>query len=80
MSQYSIDGSALQYVDNEDVAIPTGKTSTWVPDARFGVYYYTSKFYAGVSVMDLSPFTPTLRAITGKATITPPSAKRSTCM
>lgn len=52
-TQYSVDGSALQYIDNDDAAIPTGKTSTWVPDARFGIYYYTSKFYAGVSVMDL---------------------------
>ncbi|MRG44599.1 type IX secretion system membrane protein PorP/SprF [Chitinophaga sp. SYP-B3965] len=53
VTQYSIDGSALQYMDNDDQAIPTGKTSTWVPDARFGIYYYTSKFYAGVAVMDL---------------------------
>ncbi|WP_343703287.1 type IX secretion system membrane protein PorP/SprF [Chitinophaga sp.] len=53
VSQYSIDGAALQYVDNNDEAIPTGKTSTWVPDARFGIYYYTSRFYAGVAVMDL---------------------------
>ncbi len=53
VTQYSIDGAALQYTDNDDQAIPTGKTSTWVPDARFGVYYYSSKFYAGVSVMDL---------------------------
>lgn len=53
VTQYSIDGSALQYVDNDDVAIPTGKTSNWVPDARVGVYYYTSRFYAGVSVLDL---------------------------
>lgn len=53
VTQYSIDGSALQYVDNDDVAIPTGKTSNWVPDARVGVYYYSSRFYAGVSVLDL---------------------------
>ncbi|MCK7554701.1 type IX secretion system membrane protein PorP/SprF [Chitinophaga sedimenti] len=53
VTQYSIDGSALQYIDNEDMAITPGKTSTWVPDARFGVYYSTSRFYAGVSVMDL---------------------------
>lgn len=53
VTQYAIDGAALQYVDNDDEAIPTGKASTWIPDARFGVYYYTSRFYAGVSVMDL---------------------------
>jgi len=53
VTQYSIDGTALQYVDNDDAALPTGKSSVWVPDARFGIYYYTSRFYAGASVMDL---------------------------
>jgi type IX secretion system PorP/SprF family membrane protein len=53
VTQYAIDGTALSYVDNDDEAIPTGKQSVWVPDARFGIYYYTPKFYAGVSVMDL---------------------------
>ncbi len=53
VTQYAIDGTALQYVDNDDEAIPTGKASNWVPDARFGVYYYSPRFYAGVSVMDL---------------------------
>ncbi|PSL45560.1 type IX secretion system PorP/SprF family membrane protein [Chitinophaga niastensis] len=53
VTQYSIDGNALQYVDNNDDAIPIGKVSRWVPDARFGIYYYTPSFYLGVSVMDL---------------------------
>ncbi|RFS19794.1 type IX secretion system membrane protein PorP/SprF [Chitinophaga silvatica] len=53
VTQYSIDGTALKYVDNNDEAIPTGKIARWIPDARFGVYYYTPSFYLGVSVMDL---------------------------
>ncbi|MBO9728301.1 MAG: type IX secretion system membrane protein PorP/SprF [Chitinophaga sp.] len=53
VTQYSIDGNSLQYIDNEDAALPLGKKSVWVPDARFGIYYYTSRFYAGASVMDL---------------------------
>ena len=53
VTQYAIDGAALQYIDDADEAIPTGKASNWIPDARFGVYYYTPKFYAGISVMDL---------------------------
>jgi type IX secretion system PorP/SprF family membrane protein len=53
VTQYSIDGNALQYTDNDDVALPLGKKSVWVPDARFGIYYYTSRFYAGASIMDL---------------------------
>ncbi|NIG57499.1 type IX secretion system membrane protein PorP/SprF [Chitinophaga sp. Cy-1792] len=52
-TQYGIDGAALLYNDQNDPAIPTGHATTWVPDARFGVYYYTSKWYVGASVMDL---------------------------
>jgi len=53
ITQYSIDGAALRYADDGDMIIPAGKTSTIIPDARLGVYYYTPKFYAGISVMDL---------------------------
>ncbi|MBC9929109.1 PorP/SprF family type IX secretion system membrane protein [Chitinophaga qingshengii] len=53
VTQYSIDGTALRYVDNNDDAIPVGKVSRWIPDARFGIYYYTPSLYIGVSVMDL---------------------------
>jgi len=53
VTQYSIDGNALRYTDNDDVALPLGKKSVWVPDARFGIYYYTPRFYAGASIMDL---------------------------
>lgn len=53
VTQYAIDGTALQYNDDNDPSIPLGRASTWVPDARFGIYYYTSTFYVGASVMDL---------------------------
>ncbi|MFY0254176.1 type IX secretion system membrane protein PorP/SprF [Chitinophaga sp. 30R24] len=53
VTQYAIDGNALQYNDLNDPAIPLGRATTWVPDARFGVYYYTSRFYVGASMMDL---------------------------
>ena len=53
VTQYSIDGTALKYTDDNDPIVPIGKVSTWVPDARFGIYYYTPKFFASVSVMDL---------------------------
>lgn len=52
-TQYAINGTAFQYNDGADPSIPAAKVSTIVPDARFGIYYYTPKFYAGVSVMDL---------------------------
>lgn len=53
MTQYSLDGALLDPVDGGDQVIPAGKISNWVPDVRFGVYYYNPKWYAGVSVMDL---------------------------
>lgn len=53
VTQYSLDGAVLDPIDGGDQAIPAGKISNWVPDVRFGVYYYNPKWYAGVSVMDL---------------------------
>jgi len=53
VTQYSLDGAVLDPVEGSDQVIPAGKISNWVPDIRFGVYYYNPKWYAGVSVMDL---------------------------
>ncbi|WP_157299484.1 PorP/SprF family type IX secretion system membrane protein [Chitinophaga oryziterrae] len=53
VTQYSLDGKALVPRENDDPTVPTGKVNTLAPDARFGIYYYTSSFYLGVSVMDL---------------------------
>ena len=53
VTQYSLDGALLDPIDRGDQVIPAGKISNWVPDVRFGVYYYNPKWYAGVSMMDL---------------------------
>ncbi|WP_159445040.1 PorP/SprF family type IX secretion system membrane protein [Filimonas lacunae] len=53
ITQYSIDGTAFKYVDNNDAAVPVTKTSKLVPDANVGVYYYTPKWYFGVAANDL---------------------------
>jgi type IX secretion system PorP/SprF family membrane protein len=53
VTQYALDGTVLKYTDDNDPTIPIGKASTLVPDARFGIYYYTSGFYVAASVMDL---------------------------
>ncbi|WP_233632449.1 type IX secretion system membrane protein PorP/SprF [Parapedobacter sp. ISTM3] len=53
VTQYSLDGTLLQPNDGGDQLVPPGKISNWVPDIRFGVYYYNPHWYAGVSVMDL---------------------------
>jgi len=53
VTQYSLDGALLDPVEGGDQVLPAGKISNWVPDIRFGVYYYNPRWYAGVSVMDL---------------------------
>lgn len=53
VTQYSLDGSKLVYLDEGDAAIPAGKISTFRPDVRLGVYYNSSKWYAGFAVHDL---------------------------
>jgi type IX secretion system PorP/SprF family membrane protein len=53
-SQYSLNGSVLQYEDPGDPEIPAVNVhSKIVPDANFGVYYYSNRFYAGGSMMNL---------------------------
>jgi len=53
VTQYSLDGNMLDPIDGGDQTVPPGKISNWVPDIRFGLYYYNPFWYAGVSVMDL---------------------------
>lgn len=53
LTQYSLDGTALVYADPNDPVLPASKVNTLVPDADFGALYYTSRFYAGVSFMEL---------------------------
>lgn len=52
-NQYSLDGTSLQYVDDNDPSINSAKQSVIKPDAQVGAFYYTSKFYAGLSVLNL---------------------------
>lgn len=53
MTNYSLDGSELNPVNKSDAQIPTSQFSNFIPDARVGVYYNTSKYYAGISLTDL---------------------------
>jgi type IX secretion system PorP/SprF family membrane protein len=53
ITNYSLDGSVLNSVTKNDPSIPVSQFSNFVPDARVGVYYNTSKFYAGLSLTDL---------------------------
>lgn len=55
VSQYSLNGNVLNsdYQGTGDQVVPVGKESFFKPDLRFGVYYASPKWYAGVSIMDL---------------------------
>lgn len=56
VSQYGLNGSMLKSgVEGigDDPALPFGNESVFTPDLRFGVYYASPTWYAGVSVMDL---------------------------
>lgn len=52
-TQYSVDGNKLTSVEIKDGVIPPGMITTWKPDVRLGVYYYSPSWYAGLSVQDL---------------------------
>lgn len=56
ISQYSIDGSAFEYVDANDPMVPVGRRNKIVPDANLGFYYYTPKFYLSVGGNNILTF------------------------
>lgn len=53
VTQYSLDGTMLDPHTSGDHILPPSRIGNWVPDVRFGVYYYAPHWYAGASVMDL---------------------------
>lgn len=53
VTSYGLDGTVLSPVDPDDQNLPVGQVNRFIPDARFGAYYYNAKFYVGASVMDL---------------------------
>jgi len=53
VTQYGLNGAMLDPVSAGDPLVPPNRISNFVPDVRFGVYYYNPTWYAGISVMDL---------------------------
>jgi type IX secretion system PorP/SprF family membrane protein len=53
VTQYSINYSKLTPIDEDDQYATQGESGNFVPDFRFGVYYYSPKWYLGASIMDL---------------------------
>ncbi|MBB6609734.1 type IX secretion system membrane protein PorP/SprF [Pontibacter sp. Tf4] len=57
VSQYTLDGSKLNPGDDvPDAAIPESPESQILPDAKFGMFFNTERYYAGLSVANLVPF------------------------
>lgn len=53
ITQYGLDGSMLNPLDQDDRDLPVGKISNTIPDMRVGIHYSSPKWYLGLSVMDL---------------------------
>ena len=51
--QYNIDGSKITLVDKTDPLGSMGIESVLIPDAGFGLYWYTEDYYLGASVPQL---------------------------
>lgn len=53
ISQYNVDNSKFMATDGSDPSIGSGSISKLTPDVRFGIYYSSSSFYAGLSALNL---------------------------
>jgi type IX secretion system PorP/SprF family membrane protein len=51
--QTGLDGGKLNALRPGDIAVPTGMQSLLVPDARIGVYYADTTFFAGLSLTNI---------------------------
>lgn len=53
ITQFNLDESKLRATNPADIALGTATLNSFIPDIRFGAYYYTPRWYAGFSVLDL---------------------------
>ena len=51
--EYRLDKSKLNYENPDDKTITNSSDRLIVPDASFGIYYYNSTYYAGLSIPQL---------------------------
>lgn len=54
--QFKFDESDLIIIDENDMAVTHGKIAKFVPDADFGVYFYSDNYYVGISATQLIQF------------------------
>ncbi|AGA77765.1 PorP/SprF family type IX secretion system membrane protein [Echinicola vietnamensis] len=53
VSEYAIDGTMFSPDEYNDPDIPEGKVNTFTPNLNTGVFFHTSRFYAGLSMFNL---------------------------
>jgi len=51
--QFSLDESNLEAIEDNDIALTGAVESTFVPDANFGAYLYSDKYFIGLSGVQL---------------------------
>ncbi|AWW31051.1 hypothetical protein DN752_13470 [Echinicola strongylocentroti] len=53
LSEYGIDGTMLNPDEYNDPDIPEGKVNTFTPNMNTGIFFHTSRFYAGLSMFNM---------------------------
>lgn len=53
LMQYKIDGTKIKFPDNFDEALLNNVWTKFLPDASFGVYFYSSNLHAGIASTQL---------------------------
>lgn len=53
VERYSVNKSQIVTADANDPLVMSLSESSWRPDARFGVFYHTDRFYAGASMANM---------------------------
>lgn len=71
LTQNTVDASKLSAINGSDQYLPKGGTTDIVPDVRFGAYYYSPKFYMGLSLMDALSSASKVSATSDPNTIQP---------
>ena len=57
MSQYTLDGTKLTPGSSTpDAAVPQGRESKILPDAKVGLFFNTERYFAGLTAANLIPF------------------------
>ena len=57
VAQYTLDGTMLNSgSQTPDVAIPEGRESKVLPDAKVGIFFNTERFFAGLTAANLVPY------------------------